>query len=104
MFLVREVEGSLAQREHLRLDREQMTVTWQLPVSKTDPEARGCERTWGCTCLDGEPDRTRCPYHAAERHLEILVEKFGLVQQEEDVPLFPRQQGRRSKHPRWWSW
>ena len=47
MFLLREIEGALAERGHVQLDHDQATVTWSLPASKTDPQARGCTRTWG---------------------------------------------------------
>ena len=43
-WLVRDIEGCLALFQDMRLDREALTVTWRLSVSKADPRALGCER------------------------------------------------------------
>ena len=46
-FMVRELEGAVAKVAHLSLDEDELTVTWSLPVSKTDYAATGCKRSWG---------------------------------------------------------
>ena len=46
-FMARELEGAVAKISHLTLAEEELTVTWSLPVSKTDYAATGCRRTWG---------------------------------------------------------
>ena len=46
MFLLREVEGSLALRAHINMHKGDDMITWPLPSSKTDPQAHGCTRTW----------------------------------------------------------
>ena len=60
IFLLREVEMSATRMEHLSFESEQQVLTWQLSSSKTDPEAHGVERSWGCLC--GSP-QLPCPYH-----------------------------------------
>ena len=51
-FLVRGVDGSMAKVGDVTLNSEARTVSWRLSVSKTDPAALGCERQWGCICID----------------------------------------------------
>ena len=63
------------------------TVTWRLPVSKTDAAAKGCERTWGCLC---SPRAIACPYHAAVAQDKLLMDKFPEHREDRDIPLFPR--------------
>ena len=90
-FMVRELEGALAARRDIHINTVTSTVTWHLPVSKTDPAALGCERTWGCTCtLPDKPHRS-CAYHAALRQLALLDKKFG---NNPDMPLFPTVDGK----------
>ena len=60
IFLLREVEMTATRLAHLTFDAEQCTITWLLSSSKTDPEAHGVERSWGCLC--GSP-QLPCPYH-----------------------------------------
>ena len=86
-FVLREIEGALAKASSLTLDAETSTVTWSLPVSKTDPSAVGCVRSWGCLCQSSSP--TACPYHAAVRQLDLIRSTFGARAGEEDFPLFP---------------
>ena len=87
-FMLRELEGSLAMRSHVKLNRRELTLTWSLPVSKTDPEARGCTRTWGGICPSPTAPVTMCPYHTAEKHLRMIDEKFyGKVDEDyDDMP------------------
>ena len=88
-WMLREIEGAWAERRHVKLDTLNRTATWRLPVSKTDPKALGCERTWGCTCGNSptwtQPRRC-CPYHIMEAHLTALDLEFG---EDLTLPLLP---------------
>mgnify|MGYP002281116694 CR=1 FL=1 len=90
-FIVRGVEGSMAQTRDVRLDPEDKTVHWRLSVSKTDPAALGCERRWGCLC--GEARGLGCPYHAAADQMELLCALFGERVEAGDLPFFPDANG-----------
>ena len=96
--LLRDMESSCALASHLVLDTQRMTESLELPVSKTDPTAIGCVRSWGCVC-DGLHS-TPCAYHAALEHMDMLNRMFA---QDDgtlpaDLPLFPNRHGRQS-HP-----
>ena len=65
------------------MDSKKNNVTWLLPVSKTDTEAKGCSRSWSCICEPGEP-YLGCPYHVMREHPETLEEKFGTVKGPDD--------------------
>ena len=45
-FVMREVELAFAKVAHVKIDREEKKLTLLLPVSKKDPRATGCERSW----------------------------------------------------------
>ena len=77
LFLTRELEAALAQRNHLTMNHRDFVVTWLLPVTKTDPEARGCKRSWPCVCDDLGTPFKGCPYHQMVPRLELLSERFG---------------------------
>ena len=77
MFMLREVEGAVARRSHVKVDTRLRQIVWQLPVSKTDPHAHGCERAWGCTCPAEQHTYRGCPYCTMVEHLGILEERFG---------------------------
>jgi len=70
-----------------------LAETLTLPVSKTDPQAKGCRRIWGCVC-DGLLDRP-CPYHSALNLRSTLVAKFGDERGRlpANLPLFPNATG-----------
>ena len=93
MFMVREIEGSLALRIHVAVNKMDLTITWRLPVSKSDPEAIGSERTRGCACVDEAVIWDGCVYHAALSHLHVLDQMFGPVGVDDDLPLFPQLSG-----------
>ena len=94
MFLIREIEGSLALRTHVHLNAVALTVTWHLPVSKNDPAALGCQRTWGCTCITPGLPHRGCPYHAALSQACLLDERFGPQWDASDtLPFFPTETG-----------
>ena len=44
-WMLRDLELSCAQVEHLEVDREGLTVAWILPASKTDVKAIGKVRS-----------------------------------------------------------
>ena len=59
----REIELAHLTLSDITLDHDRRTATLRLSVSKTDPQAHGCQRTWGCVCpADGSP--VPCGYHA----------------------------------------
>ena len=47
-FCTREIELSLALRQHVSFSADIQRVTWHLPCSKTDPRALGKFRSWDC--------------------------------------------------------
>ena len=90
-FLLREIEVAYARLAHLRLDVGRRRASLELPVSKTDPSAVGCSRTWGCTC-DGAMPAEDCVYHAAAAHLVVVRKVLGVPTGdplEQALPLFP---------------
>ena len=70
-FLLREIEGAAARISHLSFNKPELTITWSLPVSKTDYTARGCSRTWGCICPQPDTPTSICPYHTALEHVDL---------------------------------
>ena len=64
-FVVREIEAAFALAKHWKFDHEAKTITWHLPVSKTDPTAVGCFRSWGCICVPPKTSSLDCPWHTA---------------------------------------
>ena len=93
MFRTREIEAPMARRRHLTLDHEARKVVWKLPVSKTDPQARGCERSWNCICIHDAEVYAGCPYHIAKDHMKLLEDRFGPMKPKDDTPLFPTADG-----------
>ena len=92
LFMLREIEGAALKVWHITLDHSARTVTILLSSSKTDIEARGVYRTWGCLC---EHDHEApCAYHAAAHHVKKLEEFFGELKK--DLPFFATPSG---QHP-----
>ena len=95
--MTRGAESACALASSLTVDNARRTESWFLPVSRTDPTARGCLRTWGCVCGEGSAVAVAplCPYHAALSHRALLVERFGLPDGSlpVDLPLFPTSRG-----------
>ena len=93
MFLLREVEASLALARSVTVNRDAKVVSINLPATKTDPRALACHRSWGCTC--GGDRRKVCAFHAAASHQDYLRATFGddrgLLP--EDLPFFPDTEG-----------
>lgn len=94
-FVVREIEAAFALAKHWKFDHEAKTITWHLPVSKTDPTAVGCFRSWGCICVPPKTSSLDCPWHTACEYWSQLKERFanqhGTLN--DDLPLFPDQRG-----------
>ena len=91
--MLRGAESSCALASSLTVDEGEMLETFALPGSKTDPQAIGSLRTWGCVCLG---DRTiACPYHSAVAILTDLRSRFGDQQGRlpASLPLFPNAMG-----------
>eukprot|EP00971_Amphidinium_carterae_P347154 6489007-Amphidinium_carterae.1 len=88
-FLLREIEAATLVWSDVELNDESSLVRLTLPVSKTDPTARGCTRHWGCTCQSGPLQL--CPFHVLISHKTSLMQRglstIGLA------PLFPNAHG-----------
>ena len=105
--MLRGAESSCALASSLRVDTDSLTETLSLPVSKTDPQAVGCLRTWGCTCrpagespvgvcgLETPEHKPLCPYHAARsllaHHHARFASSSGTLPP--DFPLFAASDG-----------
>jgi len=92
-FVMREVELAFAKVAHVKIGLVEQKFTLLLPVSKKDPRAIGCERSWSCLCKDGDGLRPDCPFHAVISQLAILKKRFG-EDRLQSLPLFPDTQGR----------
>ena len=71
------------------VDRAAHKVTLILSMSKNDPRALGCERSWGCVCDDGVHDPRACPFHAAVDLDDFIKECFPHDHLLPGFPLFP---------------
>ena len=83
-----EIELAHLCHRHVRLDRDKQVATLQLSVSKTDPRAIGCSRSWGCVFAG--PSSVPCGYHAV---LQVLGANCSLCGDggvlPDEWPLFP---------------
>jgi hypothetical protein len=95
--ILRGAESASALATSLTVDPESERETWWLPSSKTDTQAAGCVRTWGCVCADPTSYTciTPCPYHAAVCLQMDLARRFGDSRGRlpADLPLFPAADG-----------
>ena len=93
-WILREIELAHLLHHDTILDRPRQVATLRLSVSKTDPLALGCFRSWGCVCSSRceEP----CGYHAVAAAIDWNVVHFsdrdGVVAA--DLPLFPTADGK----------
>ena len=102
--MTREIEIAAATIEDIRVDLDQLQVTWNLQVSKVDTQAKGVARTHGCGCGSEHQLSKICPYHTLTRHysdtLEFYRIKFrcpeGVRSNEyfKKLPLFPDSQAK----------
>ena len=53
-FMLREIEASLAMWRSVSFNDSKLIITWVLPASKSDPQALGKSRTWGCPCMSDD--------------------------------------------------
>ena len=91
-WLPREIEISLARHKHIQIDTERSLATLTLPASKTDTQALGCSRSWGCVC-DGNWSKP-CGFHSMQAQDVFLKNKFGDgVSTADNLPLFPTSSG-----------
>jgi len=88
--ILREIELSLIVRSAVSLNLETEEESICLPVSKTDPRANGCTRTWGCVC--GGTHLVPCPFHAVLKQIKWLEENFP-DEDPDTLPLFPTATG-----------
>ena len=95
--ILRGAESASALAESLSVNATALSESWLLTASKTDPQAIGVTRTWGCVCSGVAP--SLCPYHAAVHHLDLLQKKFGTAEGvlPLDCPLFPNEAGGRHR-------
>ena len=94
LWLTREIELSALDMGDASFNLQTLECGLELTVSKTDPQAKGCVRTWGCVCK-GDPNKL-CGYHAVMRAHASNVEIFG-VRATTSFPLFPDSAGNRAK-------
>ena len=97
MFLLREIEGSLAEVGHITMSDDEETVSWRLPASKTDPQAKGCTRSWGCTCLTPHDPARECRTTLCATTLHISEHISVKVLMIRTSPYFPRLREQSSK-------
>ncbi len=90
-FGMREIEGSLSLRQSFTPDAARRVLGCHLPWSKTDPQALGTHRYWGCVCAG--LFQAPCAYCAWERHDRNLRERFGDRVDEPGFPAFPDADG-----------
>ncbi len=87
-WMLREIELAHLMHADVRVDSVLEVATLRLSVSKTDPQAFGCDRSWGCVCGNSSPQP--CGYHAVVASLAFNCKHFserGSVRP--GLPLFP---------------
>lgn len=94
LWVLREIELAWAVCSDVTVDDLRQVVVWALPVSKTDPKAKACTRSWGCLCTS--LGAATCPYHVMKAYLKDLARHFGYVHDQlpAQLPLFPDAQGK----------
>ncbi|CAK0821559.1 unnamed protein product [Prorocentrum cordatum] len=91
-FCCREVEISLALRQHITADREAPSVTWLLPSTNNDPRALGKSRTWPCVCGHPRPLTRSMPCACCATHRQLdFLDSRGWT--DPSTPLFPTETG-----------
>ena len=94
--VLRGMEIITANAADLVVDAVGLTESWQLSACKTDPQAIGCTRTWGCVCQPR--GSTLCPVHSGLAHMAWLRTQFGDASGDlpPGLPLFPTMTGTRT--------
>ena len=93
-WVCRGIELSAAEAADVELDQDKRTVSWSLPVSKRDPQARGESRQHGCCCATPAL-APLCPFHLMAAYLQLLQTVFGASFRlpARRMPLFPSAAG-----------
>ena len=97
-WMLREIEAANLRARHVtfRCVRGALVAEISLPVSKSDPEAKGVARAHACLVSDG-PVRRDCPAHTAFLHLRALrslfPSRFTAGAPDLDLPFFPQASG-----------
>ena len=89
LWVMREIELAWATRKDISIDHSAAKIAWRVPVSKTDPVAKACVRSWGCLC--SEFPATLCPYH---RWVGLTIFLKKGITLHDDLQIFPDSQGR----------
>ena len=82
-FLLRGLEIATAKLGDWTFDEARRCLYWDLPVSKTDTEAKGATRSHFCSCSGGRS--VVCPYCTAMDHCRTLRDQGY----DRNSPLFP---------------
>ena len=82
-FLLRGLEIASAKLKDWTFDHSRKCLYWDLPISKTDTEAKGATRSHFCSCSGGRS--IICPYCNAVEHKDAMHAKGYTA----DSPLFP---------------
>ena len=92
-WVLREIEIAWSARGDVHCSEDNATVSWYLPVSKTDPKAKACFRSWGCLC--SKLSEALCPYHRMKDYLARLDNFLGKNADDnfDAKPLFPDYKG-----------
>jgi len=86
LWIMREIEVAWATRSDITIDATTNTVSWLLPVSKTDAKAKACTRSWGCLCrILGQ---NLCPFHRWVDYLEKIDAFFNVDTIDKELPIF----------------
>ena len=93
LWVMREIEVAWAIRSDITVNDAKKIVSWLVPVSKTDPAAKACVRSWGCLCE--RFGRRLCPYHRWGDYI-LKLERYFLdkgIAFSGDSPVFPDSRG-----------
>ena len=91
-WLLREIEASQAQRQHVEVDENLKKIAWRLPSSKTDWKALGATRCHSCSC-EFAPTK-QCPYHC-------MVAQLESIGKDAEAPIFPSENGQPASKQGW---
>eukprot|EP00435_Cladocopium_sp_Y103_P076222 s94_g82.t1 len=72
IWMLREIELALVEKDHIRLNFDTKRVTFILPMSKTDQEGNEVRRVLQCLCPNKICD-VSCPFFVAVRLLDKMI-------------------------------